>query len=218
MRQITLQGVIRTAVGDMQRYGLPKPDHRLLEAHPTVSDDILSRIAHGEVTPKPNIARLTERTVVFVDGTEVEADVVVYCTGYKVTFPFFDEDFLAAPDNVLPLYRRVFEPSIGGLAFIALLQPIGATMPVAEAQSVWVCDYLAGRYALPSEQAMRADIERERRRNDKRYVASKRHTMQVDFDDYMADLERERKAGAARAAAAGNRLPVPPRVAAAQPA
>jgi dimethylaniline monooxygenase (N-oxide forming) len=218
VRQLTMQGLIRTAVGDMERYGLPKPDHRLLEAHPTVSDDILSRIAHGEVTPKPNIARLTERTVVFVDGSEVEADIVVYCTGYKVTFPFFDEDFLAAPDNVLPLYRRVFEPSIAGLAFIGLLQPIGAIMPVAEAQSAWVCDHLAGRYALPPEHVMRADIERERRRNDKRYVASKRHTMQVDYDDYMAALERERKAGAARAAAVGNRLPVPLRAAAAQPA
>jgi hypothetical protein len=27
---------------------------------------------------------------VFADGSEVEADVVVYCTGYKVTFPFFE--------------------------------------------------------------------------------------------------------------------------------
>ena len=26
----------------------------------------------------------------FADGSEVEADVIVYCTGYKVTFPFFD--------------------------------------------------------------------------------------------------------------------------------
>ena len=35
-------------VGDMERYGLPKPDHRFGEAHPTVSDDILYRIAHGD--------------------------------------------------------------------------------------------------------------------------------------------------------------------------
>jgi cation diffusion facilitator CzcD-associated flavoprotein CzcO len=218
VRQLAMQGLVRTAVGDMERYGLPKPDHRLLEAHPTISDDVLSRIAHGEITPKPNIARLTEDGVVFADGTETAADVVVYCTGYKVTFPFFDEAFLSAPDNVLALYRRVFEPALPDLAFIGLLQPLGAIMPVAGAQSAWVCDYLAGRYALPSERAMRADIEHERRRNEKRYVASKRHTMQVDYDDYMADLERERRAGAARAAAVGNRLPVPPRVATAQAA
>jgi hypothetical protein len=33
----------------------------------------------------------------------------------------------------------------------------------------------------------------------KRYVASRRHTMQVDFDDYLADLAAERRRGAARA-------------------
>ena len=94
----------------MERYGLPKPDHRFGDAHPTISDDTLSRIAHGEIQPKPSIARLTEDTVVFTDGSEVEADVVVYCTGYKVTFPFFAEDLIAAPDNDLPLFRRVFHP------------------------------------------------------------------------------------------------------------
>jgi len=195
----------------MERYGLPKPDHALGEAHPTVSDDIRSRMAHGTITAKPNIASLGRDTVRFADGSEVRADVVVYCTGYKVTFPFFDEAFVSAPDNDLPLYRRVFHPDVSALGFLALLQPIGATMPIAEAESTWFCDHLAGRYELPSRAEMLADIERERRAMVKRYVASKRHTMEVDFDDYLADLEKERRAGAARAAANGNRLPVPPR-------
>jgi dimethylaniline monooxygenase (N-oxide forming) len=201
VKQLATQAIVRIAVGDMQRYGLPKPDHRLLEAHPTVSDDILSRLAHGEIAPKPNIARLTPRTVVFADGSEVEADVVVYCTGYKVTFPFFDPAFLSAPDNDLPLFRRVFHPDVEGLAFIGLLQPLGAVMPLAEAQSAWVCDLLAGRYALPPRAEMLADMERERRRMFKRYVPSRRHTMEVDFDDYLADLRAERARGSARTAA-----------------
>jgi dimethylaniline monooxygenase (N-oxide forming) len=199
VRQKTLAAIIRLAVGDMPRYGLPRPDHALLEAHPTVSDDILSRLAHGEVTAKPNIARLTERTVVFADGSEEAADVVVYCTGYKVSFPFFDDGFVAAPDNDLPLYRRVFHPDLERLYFIALLQPLGATMPLAEAQSEWVCDHLTGVYELPPRDEMRADIERERAAMRRRYVASKRHTMQVDYDDYLFDLRRERRRGARRA-------------------
>ena len=149
VRQRFIGALLRVGVGDMERYGLPKPDHRPLEAHPTVSDDILSRLAHGEVTPKPNIARLTERTVVFADGSEVEADVVVYCTGYKVTFPFFDPGLISAPDNDLPLFRRVFHPDRRSVFFVGLLQPLGAIMPLAAAQSEWVCDHLAGRYALP---------------------------------------------------------------------
>jgi cation diffusion facilitator CzcD-associated flavoprotein CzcO len=184
-----------------------------MEAHPTVSDDILSRLAHGEIAPKPNIERLTERTVVFADGSEVEADVVVYCTGYKVTFPFFDAGLIAAPDNDLPLFRRVFHPDRRSVFFVGLLQPLGAIMPLAAAQSEWVCDHLSGRYALPAASEMRADIERERARMFKRYVASKRHTMQVDFDDYLADLAKELRRGAERARAQGHRLPVPPRAA-----
>jgi cation diffusion facilitator CzcD-associated flavoprotein CzcO len=198
-RQMVTAGLLRAAVGDMERYGLPKPDHAILQAHPTVSDDILSRIAHGEIAPKPNIARLSERGVVFADGSVEAADVIVYCTGYKVSFPFFDPGLVSAPDNDLPLFRRVFHPQLGALYFIALLQPLGATMPLAEAQSEWVCDHLTGRYRLPPRAGMLADIAREREAMRRRYVASKRHTMQVDFDDYLFDLRLERRRGRRRA-------------------
>jgi dimethylaniline monooxygenase (N-oxide forming) len=209
IRQRMAQSVLRVAVGDLERYGLPKPEHGVLEAHPTISDDVLSRIAHGEIRPKPNIARLTARTVVFADGSEVEADLVIYCTGYNVRFPFFDESLIAAPGNDLPLFRRVFHPEHGNVFFVGLLQPLGAIMPLAAAQGEWVAEYLAGRYALPPARDLRADMERERARMFKRYVASRRHTMQVDFDDYLADLAAERRRGAARARGRG--LPVPPR-------
>jgi cation diffusion facilitator CzcD-associated flavoprotein CzcO len=201
VRRRVMETLLRIQVGDMERYGLPKPDHRFGEAHPTISDDVLSRIAHGEIHPRPTIERLTERTVVFADGSEVEADVVVYCTGYKVTFPFFDEDVISAPDNDLPLFRRVFHPERRDIFFIGLVQPLGAIMPLAQIQSEWVADHLAGRYALPDPAGLRADIEAERRRMFRRYVPSKRHTMQVDYDDYLAALERERRAGAERARA-----------------
>jgi cation diffusion facilitator CzcD-associated flavoprotein CzcO len=211
VRRNVYRAMLKVAVGDMERYGLPKPDHEFGEAHPTISDDILSRIAHGEIAPKPNIAALTANTVRFTDGSEVEADIVVYCTGYRVTFPFFDAGFISAPDNDLPLFRRVFHPGIDNVFFIALLQPLGATMPLAAAQSEWVCDYLAGRYALPAPHLVRADMEQERQEMFARYVPSKRHTMQVDFDDYLAALAKERKHGAQRARHQGNRLPVLPR-------
>jgi dimethylaniline monooxygenase (N-oxide forming) len=44
---------------------------------------------------------------------------------------------------------------------------------------------------------MSRDIERERARMFKRYVASKRHTMQVDFDNYLHHPHKELRAGAA---------------------
>jgi cation diffusion facilitator CzcD-associated flavoprotein CzcO len=212
LRRRAQEKLLRLLVGDMERYGLPKPDHRFGEAHPTISDDALSRIAHGEIAPKPNIAELTERTVRFADGSEVEADIVVYCTGYKVTFPFLDPELISAPDNDLPLFRRVFHAHVGGVYFVGLLQPLGATMPLAELQSAWICDHLAGRYQLPPAAELEADIEAERAAMFKRYVASKRHTMQVDFDDYVLAVRRERRRGERRAELAGHRLPVAPAV------
>jgi cation diffusion facilitator CzcD-associated flavoprotein CzcO len=210
VRQKGLELLHKIAIGKVEDYGLPTPDHRLGEAHPTISDAILSRIAHGEVVPKPNIAELLGGQVRFTDGSVVDADVIVYCTGYKVTFPFFDDDFISAPDNDLPLYRRVFKPGVPNVFFMGLLQPLGAIMPLAEAQAEWVAEYLRGEYRLPADGDMRRDIERERERMFKRYVASKRHTMQVDFDEYLFQLGKERRAGAERARAAGFALPVAP--------
>jgi hypothetical protein len=206
--------IVRLHTGRPERYGLPRPDHRFGSAHPTVSGRILDRITHGTITPRPNIAQLGPDWVQFVDGARVHADVVIYCTGYRISFPFFDEDFISAPDNRIDLFRRVFAPRNPNLAFVGLLQPIGATMPLAEAQGQWIAEYLRGEYHLPSPAAMEADIRREQRRMRKRYVASKRHTIQVDFDRYLWDLRRERRRGAARAAAAGHALSVAPRVAA----
>jgi len=51
-------------------------------------------------------------------------------------------------------------------------------------------------------------MQREREIMFRRYVASKRHTMQVDYDNYLYELRKELKAGAGRARAAGFSLPV----------
>ena len=199
VRQRMGEALQRLAVGDMERYGLPRPDHRLGEAHPTISGRILDRLTHGAITPKPNIAELAGDRVRFTDGTVEVADVVVYCTGYKVTFPFCDPSFVSAKDNDLPLFMRVFHPEHEGLVFIGLLQPLGAIMPLAEAQGKWIARWLLGDYALPPAREMRAHMEDERRHMFARYVKSKRHTMQVDFDDYLLELERELRRGAKRA-------------------
>jgi cation diffusion facilitator CzcD-associated flavoprotein CzcO len=211
VRRRIFQGLLKVYQGDMERYGLPKPDHRFGDAHPTISGRILDRLSHGAVVAKPNIARLDGDRVHFTDGSSVHADLVVYCTGYKVTFPFFDEDFVSAPDNDLPLFRRVFHPDHPNLFFIGLLQPLGAIMPLAEAQGRWVAEYLRGEYHLPSRDAMREHILADMEAMRKRYVSSKRHTIQVDFDEYLFKLEREQREGAERAARAGYRPQVPVR-------
>ena len=198
-----MQVVLRLTVGPMERYGLPNPEHRLGRAHPTVSTRILDRLAHGEIEVKRGIERLEGSEVLYTDGTRAPADLIVCCTGYKISFPFFDEHFFAAPENRLDLYKRVFAPQHAGLYLIGFVQPWGAIMPIAELQGRLVGDHLLGEYALPSPGEMQRDIARMLRRQERRYLASKRHTLQVDFANYAVELEDERRAGAQRAQARG---------------
>jgi cation diffusion facilitator CzcD-associated flavoprotein CzcO len=199
VQRFVLGRMLGLTAGDMTSYGLPKPDHKLLEAHPTVSAELLSRLGHGDIAIKPNLNRFSgDRTVQFVDGSEEKIDLVVYCTGYKISFPFFDEELVSARENRLPLYRRVVSVEHPGLYFIGLIQPLGAIMPLAEAQAEWVADLLGGRGTLPPPTEMRAEVSASEEKMKKRYVASKRHTIQVDFQPYLRELRRERKRAAQR--------------------
>jgi cation diffusion facilitator CzcD-associated flavoprotein CzcO len=192
--------LLRVTTGRMTDYGLPEPDHRLFEAHPTVSSELLGRLGHGDITPKPNIERfLGDRRVRFVDGSEEELDLVVYCTGYRIRFPFLDESLVSTRDNHVPLYRRVVAPDRPGLFFVGLVQPIGAVMPLAEAQAGWIAALLTGETALPEPAAMRRAIAEEEAAMARQYLSSKRHTIQVDFYDYLRLLRRERRLGPAAA-------------------
>ena len=189
-----LERLYRLGVGRVEDYGLPKPDHAIGEAHPTVSADFLNRIVHGEVTWHPNIARIEPDAVVFEDGARVEADVIVWCTGYKVTFPFFDEELISAPDNDLPLFRRVLHPDHATSPSSGCSSRSARSCRWPRRRAAGSRPTCAASTACPAASEMRADIERERKRMFKRYVASKRHTMQVDFESYLWELGKELKA------------------------
>lgn len=190
--------LIRYGVGKMEDFGLPKPDHKFGSAHPTISQDLLVRLGRGDIKPKPVIKELKGKKILFADGSEEDADVLIYCTGYDIKFPFFEESFLSAPNNHIPLYFKMFKPGIDNLMFVGLMQPLGAIMPLAERQGKWIAQYFTGKYALPSEEDMQKWIANDEKAMKKRYVASARHTIQVDFDTFMAQMEKEMRAGGKR--------------------
>ena len=103
-------------------------------------------------------------------------------------------------DNDLPLWKRTVHPDLPGLYFLGLLQPIGAVMPLAEAQAAWIAETLSGAYVPPPEPVVRRQMAADHARDTRQFYASPRHTMEVDFDHYLWDLARERRKGRARAA------------------
>ncbi len=176
--------------GKLESWGLPRPKFDLFQAHPTVSNELLGRIGHGAVMVKPDIERLDGDAVVFVDGSRATADAIVWCTGYDIRFPFFDEALPTVRDNQLDLWKRVFHPDLGAsVAFLGLVQPLGAIMPIAEMQARWAARIWAGRAAAPPDRAaMLRDIGEMHEKVARRYHRSARHTIQVDFFAYMDEL------------------------------
>ena len=201
IRQPVAQTLLRLTVGKPEDVGLPAPAGGLFQSHPSISDTIVSRIAHGEIAPKPGIERLVPGGVAFTDGTEEEVDAIVWCTGYRVTIPFLDERHVGPDPQELPLYKRIIHLDVPDLCFVGLMQSTGSAFPILERQSTLLAEHLTGRWAPPPPNEMRSDIARRRSRALKRWGPHGRPTMRVDFDAYMHELGVELERGRKRAAA-----------------
>lgn len=188
LQSLMMRAILALSIGSPRKHGLPAPAYPLLATHPTISQHLYDKLDQGMITYKPGIASLQGDSIRFTDGTTVSADVLLYCTGYNVSFPFFEASFISAPDNKLPLWLRLCKPEVSGLFFVGLMQPIGAIMPIAERQARLIADVVAGKAVLPDASQMQAGIDADQTHLQKRYKASSRHTMQVDAGDYLHAL------------------------------
>ncbi|MAT07138.1 MAG: monooxygenase [Acidimicrobiaceae bacterium] len=192
---------IKKSIGKMENYGLPKPDHEPLDAHPSVSGEFLTRVGCGDIVAKGAMERLDGDGAVFADGSRERFDAIVWATGYNVTFPFLQQPELRPEDNRFPLYKRMVKPGWENLFFLGLAQPLPTLVNFAEQQSKLVVEAIEGTYAFPAADEMHQVIDDDEREHLGHFYDSPRHRMQVDFATYVKDLMKEIEAGRARAAA-----------------
>lgn len=168
-----------------------KPKHRLFSQHPTVNDELPNRILSGTVQVKPNIRRFQGSSVEFDDGSVVDdVDLVVFATGYRFSYPFLADNVVPVSNNQASLYKYVFPPELERptLAIIGLVQPLGAIMPISEMQARWATRVFKGCIKLPTLDGMQRDIKSKQEAMARRYVSSQRHTIQVDYINYMDEI------------------------------
>jgi dimethylaniline monooxygenase (N-oxide forming) / hypotaurine monooxygenase len=126
------------------------------EQFATKTDALPKAIASDACSVRPEIEAIEGSTIHYVDGSKEEADVLLLCTGFDLpTRPFFGSRPVSRS-----LYRRILDPEIGPrVAFVGFVRPaIGAIPPIAEMQSRWVAQVLAGRIPIPDADQMRAQI------------------------------------------------------------
>lgn len=121
--------------------------HRILDHRTVLSDDLPNRIITGRVQIKPNVKEFTSTSVIFEDGTEESTDVVIFATGYILSFPFLHDEPTVL-DSQYSMFKFVFPPGLEKptLAFIGIVQPAGAIIPTSELQSRWVVQVFTGMY------------------------------------------------------------------------
>lgn len=103
VQRLLLRVLLRLVIGKYSDYGLPVPDHKIFDKHPTISTEILHYLKHGRIKPRPDISRLNGKTVHFVDGTSGDFDLIVSATGYYVSFPFLPNGFVPMRNDHLAL-------------------------------------------------------------------------------------------------------------------
>ena len=190
--------MIKKQLGNPEDYGLPKPDHEPLDAHPSVSGEFLTRVGCGDIHAKGAIDRFDQGGVIFADGSREDLDAIVWATGYKVSFPFFDDPELTPDENRFPLFKRMVKPGYENLFFLALAQPLPTLVNFAEQQSKLAAAAIVGDYAFPDHAEMDRITKADEKTHMGHFYQAVRHTMQIDFNTYVKDLMKEIERGKKR--------------------
>lgn len=76
--------------------------------------------------------------MVFEDGEEVEADVVMCCTGYQDRFEFLSEELGSDRINVRTLFKHSVHPDYDNLALIGWARPASGGIPACSELQVCI--------------------------------------------------------------------------------
>ena len=193
LRRFVSYWSVRFALGTPQAYGLPKPDHRLFETHPIINSQMLYQVGHGRITPKPEIAELCGDQVKFVDGTMERIDVLIYATGFNLTFPFCNKEHLNWQEGRPELYLHTFHPSKDNLFVAGMIQPDSGQWGLVHFQAQLIAGFLkAAETGSP-----RADWFRRMKQsaqnasnNGIHYLNSTRHLLEVEHFSYKQTLKK----------------------------
>ena len=195
IRRMMFGASLRIAVGDFTRFGLKKPDHAFFETHPIVNQQLVYYVGHGDITPVDDIDHFEPEGVVFTDGRRADVDVVVFCTGYLVTFPFLPnaEQHLNWQGDHPQLALQVFTPAHRSLFVSGLIQPDSGQWTLAHWQGMLIARFLGVSRRDP--EAAAAFFRRTVASADRtfsagtRYKDSSRHYYEVAHQDYLQALE-----------------------------
>ncbi|HEX2841890.1 flavin-containing monooxygenase [Hyphomicrobium sp.] len=189
-----IEEVFRLAGYDGTSYGLPKPDHPLDGAHPVMNSQVLYHIGHGDIVPKGDVERFSDRTVHFRDGSSEEVDIVIYATGYRRDFRFLDRALLQWKSGIPDLFLHSVPRNHDNLLFMGFINAAGGLGDGLKTQGLFVRDYAHAYFGrtpglkafLRAKQVDSPDLGQDQ------FVRSYRHLWEADLWKLLAQMRKYR--------------------------
>lgn len=189
-----MTGLLRLMTGDLTRFGLPRPDHRLFESHPLMNSQLLHHLQHGNIAVKPDISHLDGHAVVFKDGSREEVDLVLCATGYRWSCRYAAEYFEWRGGRP-QLYLSMFSRDHRNLFGIGYLENNSSAYKLFDTQAFMIASYLR---AQRDRDASAARFEQLIQHDQPdlsggiRFVDSPRHAVYIDAHSFKTYLRKLR--------------------------
>lgn len=134
--------------------------HHITSDHPILKPPRTDYMSN--VQQKPDVRQITSSGAVFVDGTSEDFTAIIYCTGYKYSFPFLSADCGIKSDKnyVRPLYKQCVNINLPTMGIIGL-PSITCYNQLFDLQIRFFLTFMTGRKKIPSYEEMLED-----RKND----------------------------------------------------
>lgn len=192
LRQRLMGLLLRLLVGDLTRYGLPRPDHRVFESHPIVNSQLLHHLSNGDIRAKPDIARLDGGEVVFADGSREAIDLIIYATGYTYAMPWLAEGIVPFRRGRPDIYLMIFGRALPGFFAIGFEETNSGGYHLFDEMANCIANAILDR-SPAAEKAARFQHETLTRPDLSggiRFVNSARHANYVDSHTFHKALRR----------------------------
>lgn len=190
LEQAIFGGLLRLLNGDLRRYGLPKPDHKVFQTHPIMNTQILHYLGHGDCIAKTDIKRLEQDEVVFVDGSREKIDLIIAATGYQHAIPFLEQDIIDFKNGRPDLYLNIFPRKHQNLALLGFIEFSSAAYEnFTRMAEIIVEDVINKNPKLHAlKQTHTPDLK-----GGHHYLNTQRNANYVDLNTYLKTLEQVRK-------------------------
>jgi len=148
LRQRIFQGLLRFLIGDLGKFGMPKPDHRLMETHPLLSDLFVHHLRHGDIEILGDIVGFDGADVLFVGGGREAFDHVICATGFEWEIPYIDPALLPWNRGRLAPPLSIF-PEVNNLFLLSFIESNGSSFSLFNLMSAVIAHAIDAEINAP---------------------------------------------------------------------